>query len=190
MAAFLCSHFVGILTFLAPDEWACPKACQMHMPGGLENAGEVWIVADAVSSAGEGIMECVGCGAGGCGSLGGGGVGGTPDSWGRLEPSVSMGRPLHCHLGISLPFSVFMNHSLLGFSMSEVPCTRSRASGWGPHQGGERPWTPSDQHLPFIAVAAKAREIKRMILRGGRTRTPAFRPPQWPLALSSHTCDF
>lgn len=168
---------MGILTFLAPDEWACPKACQMHMPGGLENAGEAWIVADAVSSAGEGIMECVGVWSWGVWlplrRRSGGHLG-------QLEPSVSMGRPFHCHLGISLPFSVFMNHSLLGFSMSEVLCTRSRASGWGPHQGGERPWTPSDQHLPFIAVAAKAREIKRMILRGGRTRAPAFRPPQWP----------
>lgn len=77
MADFLCSEFVRILTFfLAPDEGACPKACQMYTPGGLEDAWKSGIVADAVPSTGEGDYEVTPVELGGGGSLLGGGGGG------------------------------------------------------------------------------------------------------------------
>lgn len=145
VAGFLCSHFVGILTSLAPDEWAGPKAWT-DLPGGLEKAWK--------------SVDCCGCsfgcwggrswsdlaGAGGCGSLSGGGGGGLGKAREGLSP-VSPRGDLALPSWYRLSFLCFLESPPPpGFSVSEVLGLRGRAepSGDTTRAGGNlAPPTPS-----------------------------------------------
>lgn len=174
VAGFLCSHFVGILTSLAPDEWAGPKAWT-DLPGGLEKAWK--------------SVDCCGCsfgcwggrswsdlaGAGGCGSLSGGGGGGLGKAWEGLSPVSPRG-------DLALPS--WYRLSFLCFLESPPPPRIFRVRSSWPQGQSCRVETPPGlegtlppQRLPATAVFVKARELKRMIRRGGRPRTRASRPP-------------